>query len=313
LTMSMTPSERFTLTRRQLGALISRLDRSRAGRASTGSFLENLSKLLQVLAIVVGGAWVLIDYFEFKNTNNQLTNTQLELANKTAELNQTSMILNNQFSQLKLASATEGRLETATESSVLRSAKFTDGTFLYQFKCGLRIKNISDSKVVLPAMVIEFFIGTSPVAGLKTGQAFLTNVPSSWLDKAIPGSIEWSRLTANVQRIPYKFDEEVEKRITEFPRTVGGLVGEIPPGGLRHWNADFVLRARPENMAGAVITFWARGEKEPFGRPYTYTRIKMLSDAEDAPSLRAQEPHIPRDTEQNVQRPDSPALGSKPN
>ena len=98
----MTPRRPFTLTRGELAAIISRLDRSRAGGAATGSFLENLSKLLQVLAIVGGGAWVLLDYFEFKKTNNELTNKQLELALKTAELSQSSTMLNNQLNQLKL-------------------------------------------------------------------------------------------------------------------------------------------------------------------------------------------------------------------
>src|SRR6266436_6702705 len=115
----MTPTQRFTLTHRQLGAIISWLNRSRAGKASTGSFLENMSKLLQVLAIVVGGAWVLIDYFEFKKTNNDLTNTQLKLATTTAELTQSSIKLNNKL----------------------------DGTFLYRFKISIRAKNISDSKI----------------------------------------------------------------------------------------------------------------------------------------------------------------------
>jgi hypothetical protein len=93
----MTLSQRFTLTHRQLGAIISRLNRSRAGKASTGSFLENMSKLLQVLAIVVGGVWVLVDYFEFKNKNNQLINTQLKLSNESAQLAQSSIDINNQL------------------------------------------------------------------------------------------------------------------------------------------------------------------------------------------------------------------------
>lgn len=98
----MTPNNRFTLTRRQLAAIISRLNRSRAGQASAGTFLENMSKLLQVLAIVVAGVWVLIDYFEFKNRNNELINTQLALSVQAAKLAQSGAVIANQLNQLKL-------------------------------------------------------------------------------------------------------------------------------------------------------------------------------------------------------------------
>ena len=318
----MTPTQRFTLTHRQLGAIISRLNRSRAGNTSTGSFLENMSKLLQVLAIVVGGAWVLIDYFEFKKTNNILTNSQLKLANTTAELTQSSITLNNQLGEIKLARTKEGRLDVASESSVVRSAILPDRTFLYRVQVGVRAKNISDGRVFIPAMVIEFFIGTNTIQDLKPGQAFLINQPSSWLDKAQPGSIRWSRLTALVQEDPRQIHDELAKdednknkylgagselgefiqnrggvasdlakAIESFTPITGNFVGVIPRGGSSHWNADFALRARPENMAGAVITFWERGENYQY-MTFTDSRTELLSEAEDASSVKAQDQHI---------------------
>jgi hypothetical protein len=81
---------RFTITRRQLSAIISRLNKSRAASPATGSFLENTSKLLQILAVVVGVAWILNDYLEFKHKNNELTNEQLKLSNETAKLTLTN-------------------------------------------------------------------------------------------------------------------------------------------------------------------------------------------------------------------------------
>jgi hypothetical protein len=279
----MTPTQRFTITHRQLGAIISRLNRSLAGKASTGSFLENMSKLLQVLAIVVGGAWVLIDYFEFKKTNNKLTNA-------TAELTQSSIILNNQLNEIKISRTKEGRLDVITESHVVRYAILEDHTSLYRFQMSLRARNVSDGAVFIPAMVIEFFIGTNTVGDLKPGQAFLINQPSSWLDKAPPGGIEWSRLTAVVQKDPPQIDDELAKVIADFTPIAGGFVGVLLRGGSSHWNADFALRARPENMAGAVITFWERGENDQFVSS-VQSRTELLSEAEDASSLKAQDQH----------------------
>jgi hypothetical protein len=55
----------------------------------------------------------------------------------------------------------EGRLDVTTESSVVRAARFPDQTFLYRFQISVRVKNISKATVVIPAMVVEFFIGTT--------------------------------------------------------------------------------------------------------------------------------------------------------
>ena len=110
--------QRFPLARKQFKAAISRANRSRLGSASSGAALENLSKLLQVVAIFVGGAWVLMDYLEFKRSNNELLLQQGRLAVTTARINE-------DLNKLKLARSTEGRLEVAMESSVVRSARFS--------------------------------------------------------------------------------------------------------------------------------------------------------------------------------------------
>src|SRR5262249_15235132 len=136
-----------------LRAVTASLNRSQLGSAYTGSFLDNASKLLQILAVVVGALWALNEYKEFKKQNNALVNKQLALANQTAELTQSSINLNNQLNQLKLVRSTAGRLDVTNDSSVVRSSKFDDGTFLYRFTVGIAAKNISDSIVEIPAVV----------------------------------------------------------------------------------------------------------------------------------------------------------------
>jgi hypothetical protein len=287
----MTPANRLMVTRRQLSATISRLNRSRAGQASTGSFLENMSKLLQILAIVVGGAWVLTDYFEFSKSNKSLTNRQAELAITTATLTQSGLELNNKLADINVSRTTEGRLDVYSDSSVVQSAIFPDKTALYRFQVSVNAKNMSDGNVLIPAIVIEFFLGTNTIKDLKPGQAFLINQPGSWLDEVPPGSISWSRLTAVVQKDPPHIDGDLAKIIADFTPIAGGFVGVLPRGGSTHWNADFVVRARPEDMAAAVITFWERGENYQIGK-FVHTRTELLSEAEDASSPKAQDQHV---------------------
>jgi hypothetical protein len=258
-----------------------RLYQSRLASSATGSLLDNSSKLLQILAVVGGAVWVLKDYREFKKQNNDLINKQIELANKTAQLTQSSIQLNDQLSQLKLVRATEGRLEITSESSAVQAHKFDDGTHLYRYQASIQAKNVSDAPVVIPAMVIEIFLGTTSAEdNLKEGAALLVNQPSAWLDEPKAGAVEWRRIAAFAQRLP-EIDDELKKLIDEFPTMSSGFVGDIAFAETQHWNSDFVLRAHPHDMAGSVITFWTIDQKKVIRR-FTHTRTELLSEAQDA-------------------------------
>jgi hypothetical protein len=87
--------------------------------------------------------------------------------------------------------------------------------------------------------------------------------------------------------VPDQIDEEIERQIADFPLTPGGSIGEIRSGESARWTASFVLKARSEVMVGAVATFWTQGEDGPRG-PYTYTYYEILSEAEDAHSLKTE-------------------------
>jgi hypothetical protein len=289
--------------RRRFAALVGRLNRSRAGSASLGSFLENAAKLLQVIAIVVGAAWVLIDYFEFKNENNRLNNAQLKLANQTAELNKTNIDLTNRLNTFKLTHSTQGRFDASADSTVVRVVGYADGTFLYRFQIQVDIKNLSDANVSIPALVVEFFIGTYSVELLKRDEAFLINLPSPSRSNGVPGSVKWTRIRGYLIQAPAtdKATEEVQKLLPpDLVPTAGGFVGDLGGGMSAHWNADFVLRARPESVAGAVLTFWAKGENESFAES-VQTRTELLSEAQDAPALRTQSREKTQDTHADIQ------------
>jgi len=283
----MTPRQRAKFFRREIGAFIGRLNRSHAGSSKTGSFLENAAKLMQILAIVIGGAWVLNDYFEFKKVNNKLTNTQLQLATQAAAVTQTSIELNNQLSEFKLANTTMSRLEVVPDSSVVRSTKLGDGSFIYRFTFSISVKNVSDAPIVLPAMVLEFFVGSSPSKNLTPGQAFIINPPISWQSQPTPstnpGFVTWTRRLQYANKLP-DVDKALEDQIPAYDSTSPILLGEIRSGEAAGFQVNFVFRAQPKDAAGAVLTFWAGGQNE---RPsiFTETRTELLSEAEDARSL----------------------------
>src|SRR3984957_10263935 len=198
----MRPTNRFLLTRRQLVSVLSHMSRSRIGQASTGLVLANILTLLQTLAIVGGGGWVLLDYFEFTNRNHELTNAQATLAIQTAQLAQSGAEITNMLNQLKLQHTSQKRLDSDSESSAVRAAKFDDGTALYRFQFSITVKNISETNILIPALVVEFFLGTTnTVKNLRPGTASLINQPSSWSALPVPGAIDWSRLSVSAMRL----------------------------------------------------------------------------------------------------------------
>lgn len=81
-------------------------------------------------------------------------------------------------------------------------------------------------------------------------------------------------------------DKEIADTIEQFPPMSGGFCGELRVGESSHWNADFVVRARPEDMVGAVASYWAKGEGEQYFFD-TQTRTELLSEAEDTAPLKA--------------------------
>jgi hypothetical protein len=289
----MRPTNRYAQINRKLRSVLSRLDRSRTGQASTGSFLENMSKLLSVLAIVVGGGWVLLDYFDFGKRNKELSNAQIELANAQTQLSiqvtaltQLGTEINNKLNEVKLQHISQKRLDSDSESSVVRAETFEDGTALYRFQFNITVKNISETNILIPALVIEFFLGkTDIVKNLSSDKAFLVNQPTSFMASPLPGSIQWSRLLVNAMRLD-RVDDKIAREIEKFTPMSGGFCGELRPGESSHWNADFVIRARPEDMVGAVATYWAKGEGESYFLD-TQTRTELLSEAEDTAPLKA--------------------------
>jgi hypothetical protein len=264
------------------------LNRSRFGTASTGAFLENISKLLQILAVVVGAIWILKDYWEFKRENNELVNTQLKLANDTAQLTQSSLFLNNQLSNLKLERSTQGYVSGTTESSVVRSTKFDDGTFLYRFQVGLTVKNISESTLTVHAAVIEIFLGTLQANDLQAGKVNILNLPYSRLqggEDGPPGGIKWTQVETYIQR-PLQIDDRVTQLIRpDFVPIPGGLPGGMGPSESHDWNGEFILRAHPTDFVASIITFWITDEKNEL-RDFNYTRSESLSEAQDSSALK---------------------------
>jgi hypothetical protein len=300
---------RFTITRRQLSAMISRLNRSRAGSPETGSFLENTSKLLQILAVVVGGAWVLNDYLEFKHKNNELTNKQLELSNETAKLTRANMELTNEISKVTLTNSTEGRVAATTDSSVFRIKQFPDQTALYKFHFAIHVKNLSKTDIAIPAVVAEVFLGKEVSDNIEPNKGFFVNEPLSSNSELMPTcdtihdctkqlkqlesqAIDWSRLTVVVQEGPAGTDDEdhdhIFKSLKRFPHEPGYFVGVLTPGRSADWVADYVLRAHSEDATAVVFTYWTRTQHDPL-KYSVLSQYELLSEAKDAPSIKTQE------------------------
>jgi hypothetical protein len=274
--------QRFLLTRGQLNAAISSLSRSLArSLAKPSKRLESIAQITQIVALVAGGAWVLWIYFTFNKSNNELINQQALLANKTAEITQ-------DLNKVALQRSKESRLDVAMESSVVRVVHFDDGTFLHRYWVSLKAKNITDSTVLIPAIVGEFFIGTMPKDELKQNEALYINLPTQWQQEAVPGGITWTNRGRYARsQIDSPLDDKVKKDIEAFLPLAVDFGGSIRSGETTDIGLTFLIRSRPDAVAGAVMTYWDwDGTAGSSPNRHIYTNIELLLEAEDAPALK---------------------------
>jgi hypothetical protein len=278
-------SQRFPL--RQIEAAISRLGR-RLDKPSAGAMLASISSLVQVLAVVFGGAFVLLKYFSFEQKSGELTLQQGQLAIVQGQLAARTAEITLVLNKLQLERATEDRSEAVMDSSAVRlkSARFDDGTFLHRYYVSLKVKNISDSTVFIPAIVAEFFIGTMPKDELEPNKALHINLPTQWLEDPVPGGITWAKEGRYAHsQIESPVDYKVKEVIQGFDPLAVDFGGSIRSGATTDIGLTFLIRSRPDTIAGAVITYWDRtATSSP--RSHIYTNIELLSEAEDAPALK---------------------------
>lgn len=270
--------QRFLLSRGQFNAAIFRLSRS---LAKPSTRLESIARITQIVALVVGGAWVLWIYFTFNKSNNELIIQQAQLANKTAEIT-------HDINKVALQRSKESRLEAAIESSIVRVVHFDDGTFLHRYYVSLKAKNITDSTVFIPAIVGEFFIGTMPKDELKQNETLYINLPTQWQQEAVLGRITWTERGKYARsQIDSPLDDKVKKDIQAFLPLAVDFVGSIRSGETTDIGLTFLIRSRPDAVAGAVITYWDwDGTAEGSPNRHIYTNIELLLEAEDTPALR---------------------------
>jgi hypothetical protein len=241
---------------------------------------------LQIVVVFVGGAWVLVDYFEFAKANKELTNKQLALVNQTAGLTQSSIALNNQITDLKLTRSLQGDINTETDASVDRIKQFEDGTNLYSFHFSFQAKNVSESNVTIPALVVEFFIGVPPETVIKDNQGYLVNPPNSFRREVPPGSIKWTKV-GTYRQVVDNPDFVSRLNLPDAQELAGNFIGEIGPQTGSHMGLTFFLRSHPDDLVAGVVTFWYSGADKQLG-DQTHDRWVLLSEANEPSEKKSQ-------------------------
>lgn len=268
------------ISRLRPARVLARRSQPTAKLALFGLAPEDAYKVIQTISIVVGAVWVLIDYRDFKKENNRLVNIQLSLANRAAELNQSSIALNEKLNEFKMARASEGRIETSMTSYAVRVVSHQDGSSTYRYGFEISVKNVSDAPILIPAATSEFFIGSNGATNLQSGDVVLLNAPISFMNDTSSGKINWAKKGGVVVRMD-SIDAEVESHLGSFDRIAGPLAGELRAGEKVRWQQDYLLRANHNELAGAVVTIWAGARDEALAWS-TYTSTELLSEAKNS-------------------------------
>jgi hypothetical protein len=164
-------------------------------KSATAIMLDNLQKLLGLIAMVVGAIWVVKEFYAFQRSNQEwtlrqqeLTAQQTELSNKQAALTlQQADVVKEQMNltletskleinskKLSIESATRNitaakdtRYSFILSNHFLSLSNYDDGTHLYSVTVGVDFKNTYDQTLYVKGCLFNTFFAHQPLSGIS--------------------------------------------------------------------------------------------------------------------------------------------------
>lgn len=248
-----------TVTLRVDDAQLSRLLESLKPRFD----LKDLASLIQVLALVVGGAWALYEFLSFRSEQNRLTLDQQRfavqqqgLSARMAELSLSLQKRQDELAGLQVGKAHESRyrLETSARASVVQRGNASDE---YWVQYTFNITNSSDQEFNVTYSVFEVFLGEIAAKFTKDLQIISVNSPPNLYVAPELGGVHWQRIYGRAHvydRVPDQ-DLAFLKSAGYKPIQGGGGTRVLRAGESSKWEQDFLIHAKPDAWIGFVVNW----------------------------------------------------------
>lgn len=254
-------------------------------KSRTAILLDNLQKLLALLAMIVGAVWFIKEFYEFQKRNEEwtlkqqrLTARQTRLSNKQAELAiQQSDIVNQQM-QLTLETS---KLEIQSKTLAIHSARrkitssedtrysisqlfefkplysYDDHTQLFGTSLAVNIKNTYDQTLHVNGCLFNTFFARLPPVDPGPKNTLEIQAPPSAIQDPEEGPITWE-LVKSHPFVSYTHSVsliiEQSRYYSDDNKVVsGGCAGEISPGDTLEYEEFYFIRAKATDMVGFSV------------------------------------------------------------
>jgi hypothetical protein len=257
------PAQPSTVTLRVDETQLSQLLENLKAPAASKLDLKDLASLIQVLALVVGGAWALYEFLTFRSEQNRLTLDQQRfavqqqgLSTRMAELSLSLQKRQEELAGLQLGKAHESRyrLDTGARALLIQHRKDSDEVWIeYTFK----ITNISDQEFRVTYSVLEVFRGKLAVRLTNEAPIIPVNPPPNLYVAPEPGGVRWQRIHGEAHAYDKVPDRAlgILKSAGYKPIQGGGGTFVLKAGESSRFQEDFVIRATPDALIGFVINW----------------------------------------------------------
>jgi hypothetical protein len=224
---------------------------------------ESLLRLVQALALVVGGCWVLIQFILYQRDEIQLKQDELRQSIRIKEMEVKLDELKRSRATHELASLTTYRFSVDRKIKVKRIAGGDPKNPIYEVNYSVSLKNVSDEQFEASLWVLDYFIGLpdqevkkSPVVMKPVGTPSGRWNPSGGTD----GSIRWKpvgSMGAVFAAAEGKIAEpwaSAARQDVEL-KSGGGLTGTLKRDQSYDYSEDYLVKAPSGSYVALVASF----------------------------------------------------------
>jgi hypothetical protein len=211
---------------------------------------EGLLRVAQVLALAVGGCWVLIQFLLYQRDEIQLKREELTQSVKLKELEVQLSDLKRARDTHDLATLTTYRFSDEANIEVRRLGSAGAEKSMFEVTYSITLKNIADESFEVSLWVLDYFIGVVD-KNLAKSAAFVKPIswPSNrWNPGIVPeGAVKWTKagsqgaITAVAEgHIASPWNDYVN----DVDLTIGGiLTGTVKPEQTNSFRQTFLVKA----------------------------------------------------------------------
>lgn len=255
---------------------------------------DNLLRVVQILAIVVGGCWVLVQFLLYQR--DEIALRRMDLV-QSVELKR----MESELSDLKLARSahevnalTTYRFKETGDLSAIKIEDLGDGNSLYKVTYSTSIENTSNAEFEVSLWILDSFIGIVSEQLLESSQ-FVEAIgfpADRWNPGAnLKGAVIWKA----VKSIGTIYPEAIGKIASPWNFVVsevelrrgGGLVGTLKPSQNYLYEETFLVKAPTGAYVCFIVSYCFQrcNENDDLFNLKRYTKLPENMVSEEKPTL----------------------------